>query len=325
MARDQALHVVAGHRVVVAAHHEDVVGAPDGALGDHHGVPGAELPRLLDEHRPRRDAPGPDGVAHVVGAVAHHDDHLGRLAPRARPAGRATGPACRRSGAAPSESTDFSRLPSPAASTTSASEREVVVVCATARPGSRGTHGPTSNRALPPLGRVPDPGTNPDGAGSSQLEGGPRIADGGERDEHVPGRVGLEQALRVAPGRPAPAQEERQPCQRDRSEHQGPCYELRHRGPARSRPIPRPEREELPPACGDGSEEPQGCQQPRPHPQHRPNDHHPDRHAAHAPPDRDATHEPDVVNRDEERDRQRRHIVEPTGRRSHRPVERETP
>src|SRR5205823_1065034 len=38
--------------VEIAVRHQDVVDAADGGLRDDHSVPGAELPGLLDEHRP---------------------------------------------------------------------------------------------------------------------------------------------------------------------------------------------------------------------------------------------------------------------------------
>ena len=61
MRGDEPLHVVVGDGVEVARHHEHVVGAAHRPLGDLHRVAGAELSRLLDEHRRRRELPGRDG------------------------------------------------------------------------------------------------------------------------------------------------------------------------------------------------------------------------------------------------------------------------
>ena len=82
MQANQGPNVLGRDGVEVAVGDQDLAGTADGPLGGDHGVPGPERLPLLDEHGLGDDAPRPDGLADLVGAVVHDDrDRLGPCRP----------------------------------------------------------------------------------------------------------------------------------------------------------------------------------------------------------------------------------------------------
>ena len=135
----------------------------------------------------------------------------------------------------------------------------------------------------------------------------------------------LEQALGPAPWRRAPPEQEREARQRECPEHEPPRGELHPGGMARPRPVAGAERRELSDPGGDRSREPERHEQVGPHRKQGPDDHHADRDAHQAPAYRGSADEASVVHRDEQRDRERGQVVEPSEGRAERSVEAEAP